>query len=232
MSVETHRVVIGAYGWKHSSWFNDFYDEDLPQEWQLGFYANEFPVVYVPATDWLGDENMDLSQWAEEVADSFRFLLEVPADLLNDAIAYSAALERAKGLNEFCLGLVLVVNQTVCDDIALLSRCIEKAKAVSMVCVDAQNIVLTEQINEVLARNAISTLWDGQESEVAAKTEEDIHLSVTRISSHDLTMPDLRKVLERCLAQSGETSTSVLIFDGEPPLIEVMRNADTLLNLL
>lgn len=240
MSVETHRVVIGACGWKHSAWLNDFYDEDLPEDWQLGFYSNEFPVVYVPAVVWLVVEDMDLSQWTEDVSDSFRFILELPADTLNDAAAYNAALTKAKNLGEFCLGLVLVVNQTLCDDPALLQSCIEKAKTVSMVCIDSQNVVPTQQLNDLLIENDISNVWQAKPPEYEAEAGElmkfaaapGVNFALARVHGQNLAMPDLRKVLEACLSISNEECAAVLIFDGEPPSIEMMRNADMLLNLL
>lgn len=241
MSVETHRVLMGACGWKHSAWLNDFYDEDLPEDWRLGFYSNEFPVVYVPAVAWLVDEVIDLSQWTEDVSDSFRFILELPADTLNDAAAFNAALTKAKSLGEFCLGLVLVVNQALCDDFALLQSCIEKAKTVSMVCIDSQNVVLTEQLNDLVIENDISNVWLAKPPEYGAEAGELMKFSATsganfalaRVQGQNLAMPELRKVLEVCLSMSNEKCAAVLIFDGEePPSIEMMRNADTLLNLL
>lgn len=237
MSVETHRVVIGACGWKHAAWLNDFYEEDLPEDWQLGFYSNEFPVVYVPAEDWLVGDNTALSQWTEDITGSFRFILELPADILNDIAAYNAALIKAKDLGEFCLGLVLVINQTLCDDIALLQNCIEKAKTVSKVCIDTQNVVITKPLNDLLIQNIISKVWHAKTSEYVDEAAETtnfagVSLALTRVPTQNLAMPDLRKVLEACLSVSTEDCVAVLIFDGKPPSIEMMRNADTLLNLL
>lgn len=228
MSIETHRVVMGACGWKHMAWLNDFYDDDLPEDWQLGFYSNEFPVVYVPSTDWL--VVADLSEWIEDVADSFRFILELPADILNDDAAYRAALLKAQGLGELCLGLVLVIEQTLCDNSSLLQACIEKAKAVSMVCIDTQNVELTNSLNNLLKENAVSSVWHVNMSD--ERSLSGATFALTRIPSQNVAMPDLRKVLEACLSASNNESISVLIFDGEPPLIETIRNADTLLNLL
>ncbi len=45
-------------------------------------------------------------------------------------------------------------------------------------------------------------------------------------------MADLRKVIEGCLAVSNGERTSVLCIDGNPPSLELLRNADIILNLL
>ena len=65
---------LGAYGWQHQHWLRVFYPEDLPEDWQLGFYGNEFMAVLVPAQYWF--EEYDIGQWCEDVSPRFRFYLE------------------------------------------------------------------------------------------------------------------------------------------------------------
>lgn len=102
MSVETHRVLIGACGWKHQAWLDDFYDDDLPEDWQLGFYSNEFSVVYVPASDWIDEPGLD--EWKDEVAETFRFILEIPADVIQDPQRFSEILTKVKNWEIYVLG--------------------------------------------------------------------------------------------------------------------------------
>lgn len=65
---------LGSYGWQHPHWLPSFYPDDLPEDWRLGFYANEFSAVMVPAHYGLSD--YDVEQWREEVPARFRFYLE------------------------------------------------------------------------------------------------------------------------------------------------------------
>lgn len=67
---------LGAYGWQHEHWLKLFYPEDLPQDWRLGFYANEFIAVMVPADYWRDD--YEVEQWCDALATRFRFYLEYP----------------------------------------------------------------------------------------------------------------------------------------------------------
>lgn len=67
---------VGAYGWRHDHWASSFYAEELPDDWRLTFYANEFSAVLVPS-DYLG-ETRDIEQWCEDVSESFRFYIEWP----------------------------------------------------------------------------------------------------------------------------------------------------------
>ena len=233
MSIETHRVVIGACGWKHSGWLNDFYSDDLPEDWQLGYYSNEFPLVYVPASEWLNVP--DLSEWRHDVSDVFRFVLEIPAQTLIDAQAFSAALTTAKSLAEFCLGIVFQLNQSICDDTQLFQARLAETQAVAPVCVDKQDCILSAQFKKVLHKQGIAEVWHGELQ--SNESAESIgltrgSLAISRVSSEDLTMPALRKVIDICLMASSDKRISVLFLDGAPPSLEVLRKADILLNLL
>ena len=54
--------------------------EGLPEDWQLGFYGNEFRVVLIPAEYWQRPD-IDVRQWLEETDASPRFLSEWPPDI-------------------------------------------------------------------------------------------------------------------------------------------------------
>ena len=226
MSVDTHRVLIGACDWNHPAWLNDFYSEDLPEDWQLGFYSNEFPVVYVPAARWINND--ELGEWNDEVSDTFGFILEIPYDILIDELRFTSALERAKKLAGFCLGLVFQVKQNI--DTALLQKHLTMAKAFAPVCIDKCGDLLSDELSDVLKQENISEVWDGS-SENNKNLNRGL-LAVTHIEEENIDMAALRKIIEGCLNVSTEDRVSVLCFDGTPPSLEVLRNADIILNLL
>lgn len=66
---------MGACGWQHAHWQDTYYPHDLPDEWRLSFYANEFPAVLVPQDQWR-EQWPQLADWAEDVPDAFRFYLQ------------------------------------------------------------------------------------------------------------------------------------------------------------
>jgi uncharacterized protein YecE (DUF72 family) len=228
MSVETHRVLMGTCGWKHQAWLNDFYSEDLPEEWQLGFYSNEFPVVYVPASDWI--DVTDIAEWTEDVSDSFRFILEVPENVLKDEEYFVTAISKAKTLGEFCLGLVFQLTPELCDDIQLIQKRLDVAQAVAPVCIEKCGTPFTTEFEQFLQKQNITEVWNGQEEKNKGATCGS--LSISRILGNKLDMAGLRKVVEVCLSESSEDCISVLCLEGEPPSLEQLRNADTILNLL
>lgn len=70
-------VAVAAYGWEHSGWSGSFYPEDLPEDWRLDYYANEFSAVAVPAGYWQGEP--EVAAWRDATPDGFAFFLEVPS---------------------------------------------------------------------------------------------------------------------------------------------------------
>ena len=71
-------LKVGARGWRHQQWLSSYYPDDLPEDWQLGFYANNFSVVMVPAEYWSPSRGYDLEEWIDGVNEDFRFYLEYP----------------------------------------------------------------------------------------------------------------------------------------------------------
>ena len=70
-------VVVGARGWLHEYWMESFYPEDIPEDWRLGFYANEFNTLLVPWSQW-SESVDDLEEGLEDTADDFHLYLELP----------------------------------------------------------------------------------------------------------------------------------------------------------
>ncbi len=92
---------VGACGWQHKYWVPSFYPEDCPEDWRLGFYANEFSSVMVPARCW--PEDYDVEHWCEEVSPRFRFYLEYPPS--GDAQVFAS----------HCAGFGSLLGGVICD---------------------------------------------------------------------------------------------------------------------
>lgn len=74
------RVRFGARHWQHADWVGGYYPEDLPEDWRLGYYANELGAVLLPDAAWRGLDGESLADWALDVHDDFRFYLAVAAE--------------------------------------------------------------------------------------------------------------------------------------------------------
>lgn len=71
---------VGCYGWQWPQWAGKFYPEDLPEDWQLDFYANYFRTVLVPQNQWL--------QWDSEVCEERIESVSLDEDDFDDQDAY------------------------------------------------------------------------------------------------------------------------------------------------
>jgi hypothetical protein len=69
-------VLLGVAGWEWPHWDGSFYPSDMPPEWRLAYYNTQFPCVFVPKTQWLGESAETLGQWHEDTHSGFLFLLE------------------------------------------------------------------------------------------------------------------------------------------------------------
>ena len=76
--MEKHQIVIdiAAYGWEGESW-QGFYPADLPEDWRLDFYSNEFRSVVVPLDMWQGITADVAEEWLDAVHAEFRFYFDV-----------------------------------------------------------------------------------------------------------------------------------------------------------
>ena len=73
-----NNLKVGARGWRHERWLTSYYPDDLPEDWQLTYYANDFEVVIVPQAYWTPSKGYPVGDWQEAVGENFRFYLEYP----------------------------------------------------------------------------------------------------------------------------------------------------------
>jgi hypothetical protein len=69
-------INVGAYGWLHPHWINTFYPEDLPADWRLGYYSNEFNTVLVPSFYWQEHSLTDCAALLDDAHSGFQFFIE------------------------------------------------------------------------------------------------------------------------------------------------------------
>ena len=62
-------ILVGIQGWLHDRWQGSFYPEDLPADWQLDFYSNQFYCVLIEQEQWLNWTKKQLTEIAENLED-------------------------------------------------------------------------------------------------------------------------------------------------------------------
>jgi hypothetical protein len=70
------QLEFATYGWQGAQWA-DLYPEDLPSEWRLQYYGNEFAAIVVPAETWQRSTIDEAAEWLAEAPPGFRFYWEL-----------------------------------------------------------------------------------------------------------------------------------------------------------
>ena len=79
-------------------WWEGFFPEDLPREWQLEYYTHYHSRLLLPVALWLETAAPAFGDWGEAVAPALRLTLEWPAEVAPESGAARAlALAEAVG---------------------------------------------------------------------------------------------------------------------------------------
>ncbi|MCW8933299.1 MAG: hypothetical protein OQK98_01110 [Gammaproteobacteria bacterium] len=85
--IHDNLIRVGAYGWDQLLWQGTFFPDDLPIDWRLSYYANEFSAVLVPEIKWREAAD-EIESWADDVPDDFRFYFLNSHIKSNDHLAH------------------------------------------------------------------------------------------------------------------------------------------------
>ncbi len=72
------QFFVGTSGYSYKEWKGTFYPEKLPQKEMLGYYAQRFSTVELNNTFYRMPTVSGVESWAQQVPDSFRFVMKAP----------------------------------------------------------------------------------------------------------------------------------------------------------
>ena len=107
-------INLGAYGWLHEHWLNSFYPEDLPEDWRLSYYSNEFNTVLVPADYWQTIQVDDCEDWIDGVQPEFQFFIECHGSMFEN-VSLEGLTEALQILKPQLSSLVFLDEQQIDD---------------------------------------------------------------------------------------------------------------------
>jgi len=111
----TPTIALGAWDWRHPEWEGRFYGSDLPKEWHLTFYSNEFDAVGLYAAGWVTTPIGEMEQWLEDTHEGFRFHLVMPSMLLKgDEDVFAGIADRLALLQPRLGSILLSVASETC----------------------------------------------------------------------------------------------------------------------
>lgn len=232
-----YRIHFGTVGWQHSQWLGAFYPEDLPEDWWLPFYGNEFPIVAVPASSWSADPEEQIDEWLDNSDEHFGFIFEWSWTTSDDLRKFCQLLEPIK---EKTKGLLLQVPWSVCSQKNVLAVVLNEISGHFAICIElmADDGITPEtsidfnntHFNTLLSKTQVSCCWHGTEADQEKFFSG--KLALTKIIDTSAGPKHLRQVLEICSAQVQSHETTVILFTGEPPPLQKVRDAMVMLELL
>jgi len=78
------QVRIGTSGYSYAEWKGNFYPEKMAAKDMLRFYAERFSTVEINNTFYRMPTEKVLSGWAEQVPESFTFVIKAPKRITHD----------------------------------------------------------------------------------------------------------------------------------------------------
>lgn len=246
LSQRDYRILIGAAGWQHPEWANDvFYPDDLPEDWYLSFYANEFPITLVADSQWNDMAALEhiIDEIIEQATPGFKciFELEMTEHLIGENSESSSAqsnidlrLERLHQVKSFVSGLLISTdsnafeNESFCDELVSLNNRFK-------VCLELNNSATELELTNIKTfceQNAMSMCWRG---EGEAIVPEGSSIWIARCDSNQdnkaLTQ-QLKTVIGEQLKRETLSREHIIIIDGTPPKIETIRNANIMMDIM
>lgn len=223
MTGHSHRILIGSLGWQYDAWQDSFYPEDMPLEWRLGFYSNEFPLAVI--TDNERHDEAELLESMDDCREDMLLLLSV-AVAQDDDSALAQACRLAKQFPRQA-GLLLQIDPSVITDPERWLEQVGGECGELPVCI-MPGAPLNENWREALQAHGIGWGWNRHTDRDGLGVGP---LAIMQVEQ-GATPRELRDHLEAGLAVSDEQRHVGLMFTGEPPSIEAMRQARTLDELM
>ena len=220
-----YQLLIGACGWDHADWQDQFYPDDLPEDWRLGYYSNEYRVVLIPADYWRRAD-FSIETLLDNSEAGLRFVIEMLSGDAEDSDALSRQLDSFDAFGDRCAGIVYRLDENDATAVAVLQARLQQCAAHFSTCVQ-----FTHDADATLVdwcrQHGLGVVWNGQGEPLTPST-----LNVARIADTVLSAKELRSIIETCLGWGESGKTTVLLFDGQPPSLEQMDNAGVILELL
>jgi len=215
-------IIVAARGWSYPAWRQSFYPDDLPEDWLLAYYSNEFRAVVVPAAEFADVDTLEVERWMEDVVEDFEFYLEV-TDLFVDWAKFTQA---ARLLGSHLKG-ILLRPLSVDDDLALIAPSLDAATALAPVCVLLPGgVTISNNGKALLAQHGVELCWNTHEGKPDWQGGGFVVARV--VGNNHYTPREWRETIEACLRcgnKSGDRRKVLLMVEHESPEPDALRAA-------
>ena len=208
-------LELATYGWDGPAW-STFYPEDLPAEWRLDYYSNEFDSLVIPAGEWAAATIDEAGEWLAQAPDGFRFYWEIDSV---DGASRLLELASLPGKHDSHIGGWLFQSGLILE-----TELFETLSSNLPGAAYGEHPVSTVQA-EQLAAQGITLCWQ-QELALNCRGRG---LRVLKISQRPELRVLRRTVEEQCAAGVGHL---LLLIEPNPQTMPVLRDLQTFASLL
>ena len=223
-------ILIGARGWNHTSWQGPFYPDDLPEDWRLSYYANEFTTVLVPEDEWIDTDKNDIEQWLNDINEEFIFFFEIGFNVL----ASQAGQEKLALLNRMknqAGGLLITgIDEIPSADLLNLRNKLSFTLPINVDFHDSQLDINTQK-SILKALNADPCWHASQSTETSPFELKRVNFGLID-SNRALTHKQLKNFLDRFGSQVNNKCLSTLFLTGQVPDINNLRDIKVIKELI
>lgn len=213
------RCLCSTVSYEAPEWSADYYPDNCPVDWRLGYFMNDFPGVYLPAGDWAGQAR--LASIIEEMEGEFSLVLEWPPALSPSDSQY--LLEQLEPVSHHVASLVVKPDTGDPEAIMPLLR---RLRARYPVSVDSSR-PLHADLSEALDTLGVGRVWRPEQG-LAPHPVGSFLVVVLPI----MGLRQVRAVLEQ-LSDRVEGGARVGLFiDIDPGAPQHAREVRTLIELL
>lgn len=221
-------LFVAARSWAHPSWLGSYYPDDLPDDWQLSFYSNEFRAIVIPASEWIGTDPVEIERWIDDTHEEFIFFLEVE-DPLTD---WHDVNERTSCLGNQLGGFLLRPREADADLSILAASLASATRLAPVSLILPGQLELSQAGKDLLNEYKVECCWTVGEGEPDwTSSQIDSVLAVARvIGNKTFTAREWREIIETCIQygaiqHNNETCRLLLIIDNENPQMNDLRTA-------
>lgn len=201
------RIETGALGYTHPGWEEHYYPEGLPDDWLLDYYGHHFRFVLLKTEEWLDASEDEVSQWKEDVKESFDFFLSIQSTDIDDRLVEQIKMIKTI-LGEQLRGVVFMQSA--------VPESIQPLLALTDVYIDT---------------DAPESLPDGARP-CWRKGRETPHCVLGFLSREDTKDIRTMRAHIQTFMTVRDPQLAYLVYEGDPPPSQLMQDAQVILQLL
>lgn len=220
-------MLTGTRGWNYDDWVGAYYPEELPEEWRLAYYCNDYRSVLAPVDHWAISPAEAIATLIEEIDPGFSVVLELPgAGLPGTGLDADELLDLLSPMG----GQLRALSWRPADDdfsAKTLDDAARLADDFPLVLDYGNNHPQKEALDTLRAGTGASRLWRPQ--------EENAPLEAGRFLLALVTEPDLvllRGVLEQMAGWLAGDRSGGLFLEPTPQAPELAKQCRILAELM